>query len=194
MGKKRVRHSVQQVDGRRPPAARLPSGCPGNHPDRPGASPRRSLHGVRAPPETPRCAQEMFSGFASARGRPYLGAHHELGDAVHHRHRGRGQRPLLPPVLAPQPADTRRHTESDPRNPPTCHRTHAGRRAEEAHPHSGARAGRGRVSSRCQLPKCSLWADSRQDSSPRALPDVTGNEQGRPHGNVTTRDGPCRSA
>lgn len=37
----------------------------------------------------------------------HLRAHHQLRDAVHHRHSGRGQRHLLLPVLALQPAEAK---------------------------------------------------------------------------------------
>ena len=68
-----------------------------------------SVHSTTATP-----VPSVFSGLVPLPGPPtlpapapqdtYLGAKHELGDAVHHGHGGRGQRHLRPPVLALQPA------------------------------------------------------------------------------------------
>lgn len=63
-----------------------------------------------------RCSQRVFPS-RSARRQTHLGADHQLGDAVHHGHGGRGQWHLLLPILALQPAEAKGllsspHTES----------------------------------------------------------------------------------
>lgn len=62
------------------------------------------------------CSQRVFPS-RSAPWRTHLGADHQLWDAVHHGHGGRGQWHLLLPILALQPAEAKGllsapHTES----------------------------------------------------------------------------------